>query len=822
MTIFLVSQGQETIVKGKVTDANTNEGVPFANVFFKGTTIGTTTDFEGYYTIKTTQYVDSLTVSFIGYETKSKFVKKGVSQIIDFQLKPTSFQMNEVVVRPGENPAHKILRKVWASKDKHNKESLDAYDYESYTKIEVAINNISEEFKNRKIMRPFKVIFDSLQVAAGEDGQMVLPAFASENLSRYYYLKNPERKKEYILGSKVNGVGIDDGTFVSQFVGASFQQYNFYDNWLNILDKNFVSPIADGGLGFYKYYLEDTVILEGRTCYEIRFEPKRVEDLAFHGKMWIDDSTYALKSITVEIGKKANLNFVERLKIQQDMAPLDSSEVWMPSKTRVLIDIAELTDKTFGMLGKFYVSNNDFVINKPKQLKFYDNDIERAPDYLDHEDNFWDENRHEKLSNIDKSIYKAIDSINNFPKLKTYIDIAEVIVQGYYEAGKIDIGPYILLYGNNIVEGNRFRFGFKTNEDFSKYWIIRGYLAYGTKDKVFKYNGQIERFISRKSWTKIGIQHRFDLVGLGVYDDFFATSTLFAASSQIGLVDRFNSLRLNRFWFESDLFKGFSQRIFLVTKDFRPKGRYVFSYYKDLNDEGPKEDDFQVTEVSLESRYAPKETYIIDDNDRFSLGTGKAPALTLRYTLGLKGILNGDFEYHKISLGIEQNIKMGPLGEGFYSVTGSKIFSKLPYPLLNILPGNETFIRSSSTYNLMNFFEFVTDETLEASYSQHFDGFLLNRIPLMKKLKWRMVAGAKAAWGNFSYRNSEIIPEENNMGEQVTKFRTLTNTMPYVEVSYGIENILKFIRIDAIHRLTYLDNPGAKKFGVKGSLYFSF
>ncbi len=818
------SYGQEqTTVKGRVIDATSDDPIPYAEVYFKNQpSIGTTTDFEGFFKLQSGKKPpDSIEVSQLGYVDKAKVVEAGKKQTINFQLKSTSYQMETVKVEAGKYPSTILLENVWKNKEANNKNSLKAYEYESYSRTEVSINNMSEDFKKRDVIKPLKPILDTMQIAAGEDGERVLPVFVSETLSKVYEITNPKRQKEVIKASKVNGVGLEDGGFVSQFVGASFQQYNFYERWLTIVDKNFVSPIGKSGLNFYDYKLVDTQVLNGFHCFKVNYKPKREKDLAFTGSFWIHDTTYALKRITAETDEQNNVNFIDKFKIHQELLPTKKGP-WLPSKTRVTVDVNELTDKTFGVLGKYFSSNKDFVINNPKDLKFYQDDIEKVNDYQQQVSDFWEENRHGRLSGIEKKAFSTVDSIRDAPIVKSYVDVVKTIADGYLDVGKVDVGSYLFLYGNNVVEGHRFRIGAKTNEKFSKNWLFKGHLAYGTQDKIFKYNLQAENILSRESWTKAGFQHKYDLKALGVNNDFFQQNTLFKISTQLGFLDRFNQLRINRLWLQTDLFKGFTQRAYVMTKAFQPKGNYVFAYQDPADGEG-KSNNFQTTEISLQSRYAPKEKTIINGNDRVRLNSGRAPIFTLRYKMGLSDILGGDFDYQKVSLDIEQDLNMGPMGRGHYNVSGTKIFNKLPYPLLNILPGNETIFRSDVTYNMMNFYEFVADRTVEVSYTQHFEGFLLNRIPLVKKLNLRLVGGAKAALGDYAPGNNRYLPDENLDGEKVTKnFKNFKGNKPYIEVSYGLENILKFIRIDAIHRLTYLRNADIDRFGVKGSFYFSF
>ncbi|HZX74856.1 MAG TPA: DUF5686 family protein, partial [Cyclobacteriaceae bacterium] len=381
---------QETIVKGKVTDANSGDPIPFATVLFKGTTLGTSTDFDGNYSIKTTRPTDSLVVTNIGYRPRSKVVKKGVSQVINIQLSESVGNLDEVTIHAGENPAYEVLRNVQRNKENNDKRKLTAYEYDTYTKIEIDVDNISEQFRKRKIVQKIEQVLDSVDRMAGEDGKPILPLLITESVSKLYYRDNPSLKKEEIQKTKITGVGVEDGTTVTQLIGSSFQEYNFYQNWLDIVTKDFVSPIADVWRLYYDYDLTDSVYVGSDFCYQLDFTPKSKQDLAFTGTMWITKNEYALKRIDASIGGQANVNFIEKLKIQQELAKTELGQ-WLPVKNRVLIDVSELRKNTAGMLAKFYTTNKNFVVNQPKPPKFYERPIVAAEGYRENEDNkYWD------------------------------------------------------------------------------------------------------------------------------------------------------------------------------------------------------------------------------------------------------------------------------------------------------------------------------------------------------------------------------------------------------------------------------------------------
>ena len=815
--VFLAN-AQETIVQGKVTDAASGDPIPFANVVFKGTSIGATTDFDGNFLIKTQNPTDTVIASYIGYKSRSKVVKRGVQQIINFQLAEDVTNLQEVIVKAGENPAFEILRKVVRNKNNNDKRKLIAYEYDTYTKIEIDVDNLSEKFRERKMVKRITQVLDSVERIAGEDGKPILPLFITESVSKVYYRDNPSLKKEHILKTKISGVGVEDGTTVTQMIGSSFQEYNFYQNWLNILGKEFVSPIADGWRIYYDYDLTDSLYIGADYCYRLDFFPRSPQDLAFNGTIWITKADFALKQIDATMGKQANLNFIDKIRIQQELAKTDLG-AWVPVKNRVLIDVEQVGKSNPGMLAKFYTSNKNIVTNKPRDPAFYERSIELAEDARQEADKNWDSLRHEPLSETERNVYKMIDTLRNIPIVKTYTDIIKVLVDGYYNLGKVEVGPYLSLVTWNNIEGIRIQGGFKTNYQFSKKWIFQGQLAYGFDDERVKYLASVQRILSRQRWTTFSIRARRDLSRLGVDDESLADNPIFLAATRWGFFRRGYYSDEYRIAFQREIFKGYSQKISVRHWTFEPT--YEFGYFNPpVEVTSPVYDRFQATEVSIESRYARDEVFLQDDNDRISLGTNKWPVLTFKYTHGFSGILGSDFEYDKVKFNMTKRIKTGPLGVGYVTLSGEYVFSPVPYPLLNLHLGNQSPVYSSITYNLMNFGEFVSDRYAAIQYRQYLEGFLLNRIPLLNKLKWRLLATSNVIVGGMRQSNRNLISQLSPSGAEALPAGYFKNSKPYIELGYGVENIFKFLRVDFIHRVSYLENKDARKFGILFSAQF--
>ena len=807
---------QKYIVSGKIIETVSGSPVPFATVAVPETLIGTTTSFDGIYRLELSGDVDSLVASYVGFVQKTKAIKPGQNQTLNFQLEEDIFNLESVVVLAGENPAFDILRQVVENKELNDKNSLEAFQYEAYTKLEVDVNHITDNFRKGKVISQIQSVLDSIEQIAGEDGLPILPIFLSEAISNYYYKSNPGMTHEEMIRTKISGVGVTDGTTTSQLIGSTFQQYNFYSNWLNIFEKGFASPIGNGWRANYDYELSDSLYLEETYCYRLDFWPKRSQDLAFQGTMWITRDEFALKRMDASIEKSANLNFIKKLKIQQENVQT-SAGPWMSEKTRVLVEVAGLTKESAGVLAKFYVSLKDIVVNEPKEDAFYNRPISTVEGFRKKDENYWAEKRHDPLSQTELNVFEMIDTLNSIPVIKTFTKVAKTVGTGYYKVGKLDIGPYWSMLAQNDVEGYRIGLGATTNFAFSNKWILSGLVNYGIDDQEWKYQGKAERIISRKIWTTMSFEHIKDVDPVWILneDDL---GPAYAGFARWGILARPFRHKESTFKFQTSPFRGFTQNIKFKSQSFKAVDSRTFSFRVEPgNTTSEVSSSYNTTEVVFESRISKDELFLIDDNRRISLGTIKWPVIKLKYTLGLKGTLDGDFDYHKLELGIGKRVKMGVFGYANVDANGGYTFSQLPYPLLKTHAGNELPAYVDFTFNLMNYFEFSSDQYVELRYRHHFEGFILNRIPLMKKLKWRLIGNVNMIQGGVRQENRADINEliDDGSGNQILPFSTFKKGIPYVEVGYGIENIFKVFRISAFHRLTYANLPNSNDFGLK-------
>ncbi|MBY0425734.1 MAG: carboxypeptidase-like regulatory domain-containing protein, partial [Cytophagales bacterium] len=586
-----------------------------------------------------------------------------------------------------------IMRKVIENKPKNDRRALDSYEYDCYNKVELDVDNISSRLKRLKIAKKVFGVLDSIMKINDEDGRTILPVFISETMSNYYYKENPTMRKEIIRAAKVTGIGVDDGSFISQLMGSSFQQYNFYKSWVSILQKDFVSPVADSWKLYYEYFLSDTAVYIGENpCWEIEITPKRPQDLAFTGRIWINKNDYALQRIDLTIGREANINFIEKIKMQQDFTKTDAGP-YLASKTRFVVDLADLSDSTAGMIMKFYSSNKDFVVNKPRDAKFFDQSVEMLETANQQDEAYWNQNRHDPISESERKIFQMVDTLKHLPVLRNYIEVFNILVNGYKRVGKFDIGPYLFVYTYNTHrnddshhfygEGHRFRLGFRTNYHFSKKIVFRAYAAYGTLDKAWKYDAEARWIISRKPWTTFGIESKYDLNQVGLIGFNGQNANLFRAFAMWGnLVRPFYQFE-NSVFFEGEIVKDLSQRVTFHTTRFDPL--YRFGYYHPdrlAAKDSTIFNNLNYSEVILETRYARDETFLQNENERISLGTRSWQIFTFRYTLGLKNVFGSQFNYHKFNAIMSHDLMVGIFGRMTYIISAGYIPSNVPYPML--------------------------------------------------------------------------------------------------------------------------------------------
>ena len=830
---FLISFSQ-TKVSGYVYD-EANEPVAFANVLFKDSSKGTITDENGKFYLEDDETWSTILVSFVGYETQELTLDKKVTYNLKLNLKEDSAELDTIVIVSGKqskknNPAIDILRKIWAKKHQNGLNKFDQYQYDKYEKIEFDLNTIDSNLIKSKIFRGLEFMFENLDTSS-VTGKTYLPIFLNETASKVYGDNIINKVKDSTKGSRNSGFNGNES--ITSFVKDLYTDYDIYNNYLKFFDKSFTSPLSRTGINTYNYVLADTSYIDGKQCFNIIFYPRRKNELTFKGDFWVADSTFAIKEISMNASKSANINWVKEIYIEQEFTVLNDS-VFLLKRDYMLSDFAfNKKEKSRGMYGKRTTLYDNYKFDVEKTRDFYDEVVNPFnEDLYKEEESFWDTNRLEKLNKDEKSIYKLLDTLKTVPKFKRMYNLISILGSGYAEFDKLnlDYGPIFSTFGYNDIEGVRIRTGGRTYFGRNDKWRLQGYLAYGFGDNKFKYGLSGKWLLNPKNRLIIAAGNRRDIeqtgVSLTVNDDVlgrsFASSALFTAGDN----DRLTDVNLTKLSVEMEPWKNIKFLLGGTYKSLKSASPDTFSLsYIDPNDPNNIRNELDQVQVNFTVDYTPGKKTIYHGVERKTTNDN-FPRIFMSFTKGLDGISESDFNFTKLQLYYLQPFQIGGFGRLHTTVELGKTFGEIPLGLLSVVPGNQTYFSIFNTFPQLNFYEFITDSYASFHVQHNFNGRLFSRIPFLRKLNLREFVGFRTIIGDISEANVAL----NNPAFSSLPFGTTTLTPdviapknePYWEYSFGIGNIFKVFRIDFNFRGNYFDRPDARKFGVTGTFGFYF
>lgn len=820
-----------TEVRGRVVDAVTEEAMPYATVKFDGTNLGTISDINGNFSVQTQEPVTTVTITLVGYKPVTIRINPGKVTELSVRMQESGTDLKEVVVKSGkyrnkDNPAVELIRKVIENKDRNRKEALDFYNYEKYEKVQFALNNVTEKMKNNILFRRINFIFDNVDTNH-VTGDVSLPFFLRETISDVYYRKSPQSEKEYIRGERNSTLpGYLDNQGLSSSIENIYQDVDFYKNAINLVTMDFVSPLAPYSPTLYRFYILDTVKLMDTPCVHMYFAPRQKSDLGFMGYMWVAlDSTYAVRKIEVGIPKDANLNWVNEMQINQEFDWVETASGGrglMLMKDEIFMDFGITHNSNArSFLGRKITSYYNYRVNEVLPDTLFRTNVKqlRDPGADMRDESFWAANRHDTLSAREQGIYKMVDSLNNFKPFRRFMGGVRFLFEGYTPLGGFDIGPANTFYSFNQVEGFRARLGGRTNLKFSKRLMLETYAAYGFKDKTWKgygavyYNfGSAQTLRYPLNQLKVWYQDDVKIPGQNLS---FVQEDNFFLSFKRGVNDKMFYTKTAGAEYLNENQDGITYSFSAKNIRYEPGGILKFDY--EWQDGLFFQEQVNTTELSAGFRYAPNEKFYQGSTYRTPFLT-KYPIFNIDYTAGVKGVLGSGYNYHRVTAKISKGFFLSPFGWSIGIVEAGRVFGQVPYPLLIAHRANQTYAYQLESYNLMNFLEFISDKYVSVNIFHNFGGFFFNRVPLLKKLKWREVVTAKVLWGGLDDKNRPgpengllIFPVDKD-GNNITY--TL-DKQPYIEASAGIANIFKVIRIDVVRRLTYTNNPGISKMGVR-------
>ena len=808
-------------IRGSMLDEHTGEGIPFGQIFFPHSSVGTTAELDGSFTISYRNAPsDTIIIKALGYKDQIRIVSKtDTQQHFEIEMSRTDNMLREFVVKAGEDPCIVLVKNIIKQKTKNNPDQYNNYKYELYNKLELDLVRMSkEQFAKIPMMKPFSFIFNNID--SFSEAKPFLPIFLTETISDYYFQRNPKKTKELLKGSQIKGINNES---ITQFLGGMYQQINLYDNFIDVFGKQFVSPVNNNALFYYNYQIKDTQYALGHRLILVQFVPKRSSENCFIGDFWVADSVFALQRISLDINPNANINLVNRVSLYQEFAPIGAS-IWFNVKDKFIADFSVPygAKKMPGFIGRKTTSYKNIAVND-SMVSAYVNNKALKTDVLIEEGArqrdaaFWNQVRHDSLNKNERAIYSMIDTLNSLPIFKRTKNTLLFLAKGVQNIGPFELGPYWTFYNKNPIEGNRFRISIGTNQTLFKNLYLNGYLAYGTLDQRLKYKVAGLWIVHRHPRERIYVSYTSDLDrSISYYSEAATDNFLSTFVRKNGVPYKLAFVQDFRFEHYKEYYSGFSHELSLIHKDFKPNAPLpslgIFE-----NADGTTTDHVTNSEIGLKVRFAYKERFLEDNYHRVSLGS-KYPIVSLRIGIGLKNVLQSAYAYQKINLTISDQIQVPHLGSISYNLFVGKHFGNLPYPLLEVHPGNDFYYYSPYTFSMMNRFEFLSDTYAGFMFEHNIGGGIFNYVPVLKKVKIRQFWTFKTAIGKLSKENQDL-----NLNKGFD-FKTLASS-PYIEIGTGVDNIFQLFRIDCVWRVaptSIANEPLSKRFGIFGSFKVGF
>lgn len=809
--LFILMLGSQQIwsqtLKGRILDSSTNEAIPFTNVIWMQSGIGTLADQNGEFIINIPLEEDSLLISSVGY-SDVRFSKAQAISKSTFALQSESVDIDDVEITVSKrkkrnrkiDPAYLLHKKIIANRDKNDLKRSPGYSCDVYNKIEVDLNNVDSSTKNDLLFKPIAFVFKDIDSSSLP--KAFVPIFMSEAYSNYFYKSKPTREKDIIVASQNTGLKIQS---LAQFTGNAYTDFNIYKEYINLLQKSFVSPLADQAWISYNFYLMDSTISGDTTYYRLDFFPRRKHDLTFKGFMYVNNKTYGVNSIHLEMAENANVNFLKWMAIDQEYGMVDST--WCLKKETTFMDVNPL-NKAYG----FYIRKTTNWLNYDLDLTDQNIQFNNA-DLITVQDSAYEkgkqilqELRPTKLSNEETHTFEKMDSAMNTRYVKIIKNLTQMMYTGYYPLKYWEYGPYYTTYSWNNLEGQRVRVGMQTTPSLFKTTQFKGHYAYGFGDKKSKFRAGIKQFYGlKKQWRYFELSYLNDYKILSASENAFQEDNILAALTRKTDPKFTHTKRLQLEWFH-EWYNGINNSIKLKTEEYKPIGLLTY-----LTPSGDPIDKINVNSITIAGGIAYQEKFVNYGFRRLSLNTRK-PKFSYAYTRGLE-IDGVGYNFHSGRIEMTDRYYLGFLGYTEAVIFASKIWGDLPYPLLLNHQGNDSYYFDNKAFNMMNPFEFVSDQQVSVMLLHNFNGMFFNGVPLLKKLHLRSFIFAKGAYGslNNSHENIVVLPEGLSALSE-----------PYLEVGFGIENIFHIIRLDFIWRLTNTSATDIQKFGVTFDLVPSF
>lgn len=841
---FLSHAQSFTSASGIVKDSITGEPLPFVSVYFDGSTIGAMTDDNGTFTLQNNQGYTKLAAASLGYDTKFIDLKPGKkNDNLELLLKPTAFEISEVVVKPKrekytrkDNPAVELIKKVIAHKNDNRIEAKPEYQTEVYEKLSLSLDNFNPNLDKNKFLKKFKFIKNYLDTSEF-NGKPILTVSVRENLSDFYYRKSPKAEKTIVRAKRMQGIDktLDDGGGITSNLEEIFKSINIFDNNIPILLNRFVSPLSSTlATTYYHYYIMDTLDVGGDKCVDLAFVPANSESYGFTGRLYITlDGNYAVKKVLLNTPANINLNWVDKLRIEQEFKQMpDSTWVLDQENTFVNFYVVKGTQQLYAHQLRNY-DNYNFNVQNADSVFGLLGALHVLPEATAQPDTFWTHNRPIPLKEKEDALKDLLGQLRKVPAFNAIIKTAEILITGYIPTAndkkvtKFDFGPMNTTFSANHLEGFRMRVGGMTTANLNPYWFASGYLAYGTNDRKIKYNLKLTHSFTKKEYhegenpvNNLSFIQEYDVYTPG--QDFLFTSkdNIFVARKVGEPVTKMQYIRKSVLQYEKEWLNGLTWKSWIMNQNNEAAG--TLQYIKrDESGNLYHIKDFTTSEIGTQLRFAPGERAYNGRSGKESVFnlSKDAPVFKLSHQLGIKGVLGGDYNYNHTEISAEKRIWLSSFGHIDAQVKAGKVWDKVPFPLLILPNTNQSITIQPEAFHMMNALEFVTDQYVSFNATYYLKGWILNRIPGIKWLRLREVLSFNMIYGGLTDKNNPTLTPGLFLLPDGTQ--PLGST-PYMECSVGLENIFKILRIDYYRRLTYLDHPDIKKGGIRIALRFTF
>jgi hypothetical protein len=804
------AQKQLFNISGTVTDTQTNQPIPFVSIYFEGTTLGTISDTTGYFQLQSNAAHSAIRFQAIGYQSLLHTITEGQRKI-EVQLKPSNIDINEIKVTPDNGPIKHLMQNVVQNKNLNNPDKLPRYNYEKYTKWEYGLNNVGEKLANSSFLKKHPDIY-----ITATDSSRFLPVYFSEQIVHNEFQRNPLKQKSTIMADYTTGLGVLADYEISGYTSGLDIEVNFYHNFINLFTQNFVSPLADNGWFYYKYYLKDSIQINNNWQYQVRFVPRRMGDKAFIGEMTIDTQDFSLVQIDATLSHSGNINFLKNMRLSASFQRVTDTTTfykhnlieadidYIPIQTSKDTNRLQVAFRQYSSINKVVIAPNDDVTLSSGKLSY--ESIKQNGAY-NRDSSFWEAARHLPLSNRDRLLNAKIDSVNKIPAIKAVDKIGQMYMTGYIDLGKIEAGPYDYFFNFNEVEGTHLFLGARTSSEIWNNRMIWGGIGYGTRNNQWLGRLGMGHKLQTPTRRIIKIGWADDIVRIGENENILYLYENMLSPSESNLVshlfkrdvlDELHRQQRLSATYDHEWRSGFSTRFSSQWHRHHSPEFYPFMQA------GAPIQWVDMFEAGVNFRWSWREKYIDNSFLRVYYATDY-PIIHLTLAGGQTKINQTTHPFARIHATFKYNVYMGQTYLK-YAMEAGAYAGKLPYSMLNIPRGNETYGFYTYNYNMMNYLEFVHDKYIHTYVEHHWNGFFFNRVPLIKRLGLREVLSAKALWGGLNNRHYQLMD---------LPLSTIHNNKPFFEIGAGIENIFRFFRLDAVWRITpnsVFDEPA---FGVR-------